>query len=112
MCIRLVKIHGFSKCLSVLYKKNKNHLGYMEKKKISSLYGDETIIVYMVYMEENFFFHFFFCPILTKIKGVYIFISIPHVTMGYFLHHILLFILNKALVVIVWINLDTNSVEY
>ena len=56
-CIRLIKIHGFSKCLSVLYKKNR--MVYMEKKKISSLYGDETTILYMLYMEENVFPRFF-----------------------------------------------------
>ena len=40
-----IKIHGFSKCLSVLYKKN--HI-WIEKK-ISSLYSEETT---MVYVEE------------------------------------------------------------
>ena len=58
-------------------------LFYMEKKKISSLYRDETTIFffYMIYMED--FFSKIFCAILTKIKGVSIFVSIPHCPMNY-----------------------------
>ena len=48
------------------------------KKKISSLYRDETTIFYMVYIEEKLSFPRFFCAILIKIKGVFIFVSIPH----------------------------------
>ena len=36
---------------------------------------------YMIYMED--FFSKIFCAILTKIKGVSIFVSIPHCPMNY-----------------------------
>ena len=51
------KMHRFSKCLSVLYKKITWFI--WRKKKISSLYRDKTTIFYMVYMEENVFPRFF-----------------------------------------------------
>ena len=75
---------------------------------------------YMVYMEE--IFSKMFCTILTKIKGVSIFVSIPHCPMDYcipaystvffFFFFFCFFLLNKALLVIVWNNLNSNSVEY
>ena len=56
-------------------------LFYMEKKKISSLYRDETTI----FLHDLYggFFSKIFCAILTKIKGVSIFVSIPHCPMNY-----------------------------
>ena len=52
-----------------------------------------------------------FSAILTKIKGLssLVFHTVLYTTV---LHPILLFLLNKALLVIVWNNLDSNSVEY
>ena len=73
-------------------------------------------------MEE--IFSNMFCTILTKIKGVSIFVSIPHRPMDYcipaystvfffcFFFFFVFFLLNKALLVIVWNNLNNNSVEY
>ena len=81
-------------------------------------------------MEE--IFSKMFCAILTKIKGFSFFISIPHCPMDYcisaystvvvflfvclFVVCVFLFfvvvLLNKALPVLVWNNLDSNSVEY
>ena len=57
-------------------------LFYMEKKKTSSLHRDETTMFYMLYMEENVSPRFF-CAILIKIKGISIFVSIPHCPMVY-----------------------------
>ena len=63
-------------------------------------------------MEE--IFSKMFCTILTKIKGVSIFVSIPHFSMDYCIpaYSTVFFLLNKALLVIVWNNLNSNSVEY
>ena len=94
-------------------------LFYMEKKKISSLYRAETTI----FLHDLYggFFPRFFCAILTKIKGVSIFVSIPHCPMNYcipaystvfFSFFFFFYLLNKALLVIVRNNLDSNSVEY
>ena len=68
----------------------------------------------MVYIEE--FFSKMFCAILTKIKGVSIFVSIPHCPKDYCIPAyctvvFLLLFLNKALLVIVWNNLNSNSVK-
>ena len=70
----------------------------------------------MVYMEE--IFSKTFCAILTRIKGVSIFVSIPHCPMDYCIPaystvcFLFCFLLNKALLVIVRNNLNSNSVEY
>ena len=68
----------------------------------------------MVYMED--FFSKMFCAILTKIKGVSIFVSIPHCPIDYCIPAcstvVFFFLFNKALLVIVWNNLDSDSVEY
>ena len=57
------------------------------------------------------FFQDFF-TILAKIKGVSIFVSIPHCPMDYCIPPNSTVLLNKALLLIVWNNLDSNSVEY
>ena len=79
-CTRLIKFHGFSKCLSVLYKK-KSHCLYGEKRKFRPYIGTKLQVLYIVYMEELFFQDF--CAILTKIKGVSNFVSIPYCLMDY-----------------------------
>ena len=56
-------------------------LFYMKKKKISSLYRDETTI--FLHDLCGGFLSKIFCAILTKIKGVSIFVSSPHCPMDY-----------------------------
>ena len=102
---RLVKIHGFSKCLSVLYRKITWFI--WRKKKTSSLHRDETTMFYMVYMEENVSPRFF-CAILTKSMEFLSSLVFHTVLWTTVFHPILLFLLNKALLVIVWNNLDSN----
>ena len=80
-----MKIYGFSKCLSVLYKKKKkkkkNHMVYMEKKFRPNIGMDETTLLHSLYGGK--LFSKTFCAILTKIKGVSVFVSIPHCPMDY-----------------------------
>ena len=118
-----------------LFCTKKNHIIYMEKKKkISSLYRDETTILHGLYGGK--LFSKIFCAILKRLKGVSIFVSIPHCPMDYcippysavvvfffffffffcffffFFFFFFVILLNKALLVIVWNNLESNSVEY
>ena len=65
----------------------------------------------MLYMEENVFSKIF-CDILPKINGVSVFVSIPHCPMDNCIPTYSTVLLNEALLVIVWNNLDSNSVEY
>ena len=58
-----------------------------------------------------------FCAILTKIKEASIFVSIPHCPIDYCIPaystvFCFVFLLNKALLVFVWNNLDSNSMEH
>ena len=54
---------------------------YLEKNKLTSLYRDETTIFTWFIWRK--FFSKMFCAVLTKIKGVSIFVSIPHCPMDY-----------------------------
>ena len=74
----------------------------------------------MVYTEE--IFSKMFCAILTKIKGVSIFVSIPQCPMDYcipaystvfLLNNALLFIVRITWIVTVWnTNEDRNSIDF
>ena len=80
----------------------------------------ETKLQFFLHDLYGGFFSKVFCAMLTKIKGVSIFVSIPHCPMNYcipaystvFFSFFFFYLLNKALLVIVRNNLDSNSVEY
>ena len=100
---------GFSKCFSVLYKK---HMVYMEKKRTF-----RPIIETKLQFLHGFYggiFSKIFCAVLTKIKVVSIFVSIPHCPMDYCIplysnaFCCCFFLLVNALLVIAWNNLDSK----
>ena len=92
---------------------------FCTKKELHGLYGDKrkfrhyigTKLQYCTCLYRGKFFSIIIFAILTKIKGdtTLVFHTVLWTTV---FHPILLFLLNKALLVIVWNNLDSNSVEH
>ena len=105
---RLVKIHGFSKCL--LFCTEKSHGLYGEKRKLRPYIETKLQFLHGLYGGKRF--SKIFCAILTKSMEFLSSLVFHTVLWTTVFHPILLFLLNKALLVIVWNNLDSNSVEY
>ena len=101
---RLVKIHGFSKCTE------NSHGLYGEKSKLRPYI--ETKLQFFTWFIWRRTFLQDFLRYTNKINGVSIFLVFHTVLWTTVFHPILLFLLNKALLIIVWNNLDSNSVEY
>ena len=95
-----------------LFCTKQSHVLYGGKRKFRPYIGTKLQCLHGLY--GGIFFSNMFCAILTKIKGVSIYISIPHCPMDYCIpaYSTVFFLLNKALLVIVWNNLNGNSVEY
>ena len=106
-----IKIMGFLSVFLFCTKKKKITKFIWREKKISSLYRDETTILTW-FIWRNKFFPTLFALYLRKSKEFLSSLVFHTVLWTTVFHHILLFLLNKILLVILWNNLNSNSVEY